>query len=344
MTFHEYLTAKKIVEAGNEKLLSSIANCVTETRWREILLSIVGILHNPDSLLQSMKQKIDGLLASDGELQRFLVWVEQKSNSAEVSYKKAAVRAHYFDFDLDLAFTSIFDRNLAFDFDQDLTPIDQDLTPIGKRSLNLTLDRNLAVALDRNLVLNSSFVFLFIVLAPVALDQNLTLDLIEEDELNRIDRKLYELKTQLPNPYEDSDTLKQYSEENGANWIEHLINIMIEHRTIGHDWRFTDSQKELLKKYYEANKLLVDCLNSDCGVSDKVRQQIEDTMILPITRRFPGQLWFLHLRYSIFQCMYSINAIGTICPIDFFAALSQYMCDMELCVSALHRLTGYPGF
>ncbi|MEQ9666955.1 NACHT C-terminal helical domain 2-containing protein [Coleofasciculus sp. G2-EDA-02] len=57
---------------------------------------------------------------------------------------------------------------------------------------------------------------------------------------------------------------------------------MIQYRNIGHNWQFSDSQKQLLKQYYDANKLLVDCLNSDCYVSQEVRQEIEDTLLLPI--------------------------------------------------------------
>jgi hypothetical protein len=57
---------------------------------------------------------------------------------------------------------------------------------------------------------------------------------------------------------------------------------MIEQRNIGHDWQFTQPQLELLSQYYSANQLLVDCLNSDCYVSREVRQEIEDTLLLPI--------------------------------------------------------------
>ncbi len=44
----------------------------------------------------------------------------------------------------------------------------------------------------------------------------------------------------------------------------------------------TDKQWEVLKQYYDANKLIVDCLNSDCIVSDEVREEIEETLLLPI--------------------------------------------------------------
>jgi predicted NACHT family NTPase len=41
-------------------------------------------------------------------------------------------------------------------------------------------------------------------------------------------------------------------------------------------------QEKLLQQYYDANKLLVDCLNSDCYVSREVRAEIEASLLLPI--------------------------------------------------------------
>ncbi len=52
---------------------------------------------------------------------------------------------------------------------------------------------------------------------------------------------------------------------------------------IGHDWQFSEEQKELLRQYHGANKLLVDCLNSDCYISRTVREEIENTLLLPIS-------------------------------------------------------------
>ena len=58
--------------------------------------------------------------------------------------------------------------------------------------------------------------------------------------------------------------------------------MIIEHRNIRHDWQFSDAQIKRLQQYYNANELLVDCLNSDCYVSRDVRQEIEETLLLPI--------------------------------------------------------------
>ncbi|WP_414644360.1 NACHT C-terminal helical domain 2-containing protein [Allocoleopsis sp.] len=37
-----------------------------------------------------------------------------------------------------------------------------------------------------------------------------------------------------------------------------------------------------MKKYYDAHKLLVDCLNSDYYFSREMQQHIEDSLLLPM--------------------------------------------------------------
>ncbi|WP_442944134.1 NACHT C-terminal helical domain 2-containing protein [Nostoc sp.] len=38
-----------------------------------------------------------------------------------------------------------------------------------------------------------------------------------------------------------------------------------------------------MQQYYYANQLLIDCLNSNCQLTDVVRQEIEASLLLPIT-------------------------------------------------------------
>ncbi|GAB4205433.1 MAG: hypothetical protein Fur006_61560 [Coleofasciculaceae cyanobacterium] len=75
----------------------------------------------------------------------------------------------------------------------------------------------------------------------------------------------------------------QVSKAEFLNWVKAMRKVMIEHRNIGHDWQFSEEQKEKLQQYYDANKLLVDCLNlPDIYLSREVRQEIEETLLLPI--------------------------------------------------------------
>ncbi|KAM3094162.1 NACHT C-terminal helical domain 2-containing protein [Phormidesmis sp. 146-12] len=94
--------------------------------------------------------------------------------------------------------------------------------------------------------------------------------------------ELRQLKKQLPNT---SYQFESYI-NNEQTWIElqDIINRTInEPGNSEHEVRFSDEQKQLLQQYYDANKLLIDCLNSDCYVSRDVRQEIEETLLLPIS-------------------------------------------------------------
>jgi FtsZ-binding cell division protein ZapB len=88
---------------------------------------------------------------------------------------------------------------------------------------------------------------------------------------NEMKDKLQELKQQIADSSKtELEAPRQCLQENDQVWNEQLRTVMIEHRNIGHDWQFSDAQGELLRQYYHANKLLVDCLNSDCYVSREV--------------------------------------------------------------------------
>jgi len=75
--------------------------------------------------------------------------------------------------------------------------------------------------------------------------------------------------------------LKQWWKAKGQDWTEQLRVVMISHRNIGQDWHFSYQQRQVLKQYYDANKLLVDCLNSASNVAPAVRSHIEETLLLP---------------------------------------------------------------
>ena len=57
---------------------------------------------------------------------------------------------------------------------------------------------------------------------------------------------------------------------------------MIEHRNIGHKWHFSDRLQQRVEQYGNANKLLVECLNSNCQLTPAVRQEIEGRLLLPV--------------------------------------------------------------
>ena len=97
---------------------------------------------------------------------------------------------------------------------------------------------------------------------------------------HELEIKLKKLREQLCSS-SDQKERSQWWKSNRGSWDSQLRKIMIEHRNAGHDWQFSESQKELLQNYYDANKLLVDCLKSECYANRQVLQRIEDTLLLP---------------------------------------------------------------
>jgi predicted NACHT family NTPase len=232
-------------------------------------------MQKADYLLRLMKQRTDALVATDEKLQQFLMWVNEKSLSVEVPYKPAAVRIFYFA--------------LAFAFDRTL---DRGFVPALAHHLDLALDLDLERDLFSALDLDLNRAIELALDAAVVRDIDTALDLALEPELRQA---LQELKEQLPNKNSDRETSKQWWQANSQAWREQLRQawreqlraVMIEHRNIGHNWQFSKEQRELLRQYYDANKLLVDCLNTSCEVTPAVRSQIEETLLLP-TKMLPN--------------------------------------------------------
>ena len=267
---------------------------ITDKRWREVILLSVGMAREADDLLLLMKREIDSLLEGDEKLRSFLAWADEKSRSVNVSYKLVAVRAYYcararrshfapisdlsLSRDLDLSLSRAINRTLSrafnraldsafkrdFDSDSDLLDFDSDLDS----DLDLALDHALARPLDNN--------------RDFTLDR--AIDFAKEIGGERLYQYLQVLKDRFPDSNRDRNAFKEWWKQNGKEWIAEYRQVLIEHRNICHDWQFTEEQREKLNQYYEANKLLVECLKSDCYVRRETRQEIEESLLLPSKR------------------------------------------------------------
>ncbi|MEL7315558.1 MAG: signal transduction protein, partial [Cyanobacteria bacterium J06559_3] len=207
-------------------------------------------------------------------------------------------------FYFDLALEHDIDLELARALDSDLShDLDSALDLYLCLNLDLTLDHDteleLARALERKNALNLERARARAL--DLALDRDLdrartrALDLIHNRDRNltrtldlaiartrepELKQALQTLKAQVPVRKGNLEAFKQWWQTNGKTWVEKLRTLITQHRNIGHDWQFSDRQKEKLQQYYNANKLVVDCLNSDCYVTRSVRQAIEDTLLL----------------------------------------------------------------
>ena len=309
LTFLEYFVARQIKEQGSEAMLQALVSHLTEPRWREVFLLTVGMLLDSDRLFQLMKQQIDGLGAEDPKIQQFLSWVEQKSQSVDAPYKPAAVRAYYFDRDLARARARVMARDRDRDFAQDLARAlarDRALARAIDRTLarDLARDRARALARDRALALAlaRSLAFARALARDLTRNRDLVLDraralarslslvhalAIDLDLDPELQSQIEQLKGALPTPSTGNrEAFREWWQKHGLAWRKELRTVMIQHRNIGTSWQFSNEQEGMLQQYYDANLLLVQCLNlPDIVVTRSLRQEIEETLLLPIAHQ-----------------------------------------------------------
>jgi predicted NACHT family NTPase len=278
LTFHEYFTAREIVirKRPQKEAFQELVKNLKSSRWREVFL-LTTEMSQPDAsaLLKIMKKEIDKMLFEKTNLQKFLKYIQEKSSAHKLDIKPAAVRAFYFDID--------------FNIDQ-------------QRRLSLLLD-----PLANYLVCGSFFARVFIeteledgIKIAEEYDRDLPKKSLKIREASSANEALYivfkyalkheKLDSKLKNALnkinlEDAQIIQKdkFNEEKLNHLADESRNIAKKNRHIGTDaWNFSSDEKELLKQYYKANLLLVECLNTDCFIDPKTRQEILDTLLLPI--------------------------------------------------------------
>lgn len=214
------------------------------------------MLRSADSLVQLMKQEIDALVAQDPHLQDFLRWASEKSQTVPPEPKLATTRAFY----LALA---------------------QSPPTADQFALASSLDQGvfLDAALENLLVefaVDHSQDFAYAHACSEALS-NILVMVIDAGFY----KSLQQIKDQLPDSHQNQERLQTWWQENYPAWVDQLKGSIAQYRNIHHPWQFSPEQEQVLKHYYDANQLLVDCLNSNCEVTATIRKDIEDTLLLP---------------------------------------------------------------
>jgi len=300
LTFQEHFTVQWLTQLPSEKLAEKLAN----QHWQEVVQQLVKSQKPADRLLRLIKQATDRSISHEPAMQTFLSWLLQKSTSAQVNYKPAAIRA--FNYALALALVNTLDFDLAFNLDLDLSrALNLTNTFNRYRALDLSFDFTCyharAHALAFALILGLDLTFTHGVAFSHERDIALTLglDLAFNHEIARaralirildynldlasnldLANTLHNLRAALPE-LENEENFHQWWQVNGVQWGEQLRQMMVEHRNMGHDWKFTTEQKQQLERYYDANKFLVDLMKIEGAVSENVRAEVEDTLLLP---------------------------------------------------------------
>jgi DNA phosphorothioation-dependent restriction protein DptG len=85
---------------------------------------------------------------------------------------------------------------------------------------------------------------------------------------------------QLPGPFERG--FKSWWRTSGLAWTDQLRSLLNELYNLDYQWQLSEEEKNLFQQFYDANKLLMSCLNSRSSASEEVKRQIRDTLLLPI--------------------------------------------------------------
>ena len=269
LAFQEYFTARKIVASHNlqglEQALERLVSHIADPHWREIFLLTASMLRSADSLVQLMKQQIDALVAQDPYLQKFLTWASQKSLAIPTQPNVATVRAFY----------------LAL-----------------SRSPRVASHFALATTLDQGMFLDAALDDL---LVTCAIDQSQDFAHAHAcgDALSNIlvivldvgfQKSLQQLNDEFPNSDQNQERFRVWWQTDYASWVEHLKTTIVDYRNIHHSWQFSPEQEQMLQRYYDANQLLLACLQSNCEVTPTIRQEIETTLLLP-QRELEAREW-----------------------------------------------------
>jgi len=242
-----------LIDSANPESLPELVSRITDKKWKNEFVRVVSILQPADELLLLMQQKLDSMVAKDETLQQLLIWANHKSQLVQRNLKPVEIRAFYVALVcvLDLTLTRVLDPSLKFDRSK-VRKLRNCLAKARKNVECADVNESLKLAFDNDVV--------GILVGVLALDI--------EPELKQL---LTQFQTQMPN----LQSWKKWRKEFGGCWLAKFKT------AIGYNRDFRPQQKTLLKQYYYAQNLLVECLNSDnCQVTPAVRQKIEDKMLL----------------------------------------------------------------
>jgi len=271
LTFQEYFTASYIVRKG-DLAIKGLFTHLTEDNWNEVFLLSAQMLDDDDSetFFTSFLQTLSDLIKGEEKINKFLNWARKKASSVQSKYSHEAVISHYASATCHLLLNQDLEFNVNHDHDIFLVvsifglsyAIDRDMVRgfTSYRDANYEPDPDLFLDYKLNCALDVSYWASLAAAYPNAYaypDEealgnplNNSITIAKKMGISPLVDQLKQLKLPIkPNVKENQTYTRQ------------IQTIMIEHRDIGHDWKFSPKELDKLTTYLKVTKLLVDCLN-----------------------------------------------------------------------------------
>ncbi|MEG4454275.1 NACHT domain-containing NTPase [Microcoleus sp. N9_A1] len=273
LTFQEYFTACRFANTLEPQFLEKLVVHINEERWREVFLLTAEMLPsaNANELMLLMKTEVDKIIPNDQKLQHFFIWLNEKTlsvkNQDKVPFKLAAVRSLYFAREVDRFSNSMRAR----------------VSSLFKCAY--ALDKTSYFGSNNALDIDSAVYFFVVFAHKPKLIRSCTLDAVLELK-PELKQQLEKLQDEIPDDEENQEKFNNWFKTDFPNWFEQVKMVTIKYRNIGQTWELSEESKTRLSQYYDANKLLVDCLNSSRNISPTIKAHIEETFLLPQTKYF----------------------------------------------------------
>jgi hypothetical protein len=282
LTFQEYFAAKWFCTADD---FQGLSKNLINYRWREVFLLAANLPPTIDNLLIAMKKVIDKLILENEILEQILVHINQKAITELVYCRQVKIRGFY----LDLIYNYNVESSLIIDANF-----------LSHLNLYMVLNKKDNNIIPHSCILDHSLCWMLAYIRispppPLVEKYQFELNKALKNAVNSckilvfndlISIEFYERLLEIWQKYlnlnkDCKDVFLESWKAEGETWTEQLIT-MIKCRNLGKNWQFSEQHKEIVKQYYYSNKLLIDCLDSGCAVSNEVRQKIEETLLLPM--------------------------------------------------------------
>lgn len=284
-TFHEYFVSRKIVKTlaeDQKEILEKLADRINNHRWREVFLLVACTIQNADPLVLLIKEKIDFLLLEKENPKKFIDWLHQKTSSLKFGESEASELVMN-------SMSQVFYFNLVVEAKASATKLHQEFV----------IDSELMSILNHALFIQTNSAFI------ANLSSQQQINEAKKRQKSSYEALVFTLKNSIKrikdsgcfqeevgHLYKQISIASGMTEEwwmaHGEKWIDEFRSILMRHRNIGHKWNFTSGEISILRNYYNANRVLSSCLNSDCYISREVREEIKKSTLLPMNKIYLG--------------------------------------------------------